>query len=74
MPRGPRKLRLNIFLMKEGTSAAEVVRDDVAGLARAAISAGFISEVRLSPKGGLQIPRVGSDSFKLERSNSSLLS
>jgi len=41
VPRGPRNERLNIFLMKEGTTRQETVGADVAGLATAPIRAGL---------------------------------
>jgi len=34
MPRGPKKQRLNIFLIKEGVTIHQVLRDDVGGLNR----------------------------------------
>lgn len=41
MPRGPKKQRLNIFLIKEGVTIDQVLRDDVGGLNRHDIRAGI---------------------------------
>jgi uncharacterized protein (TIGR04141 family) len=41
MPRGPKKQRLNIFLIKEGVTIDQVLRDDVGGLNRHDIRAGL---------------------------------
>jgi uncharacterized protein (TIGR04141 family) len=41
MPRGPKKQRLNIFLLKEGTTLPQAVRDDVGELSSFAISEEF---------------------------------
>lgn len=41
MPRGPKNQRLNIFLIKEGTDRASVVRDDVRGLLTVPITEGL---------------------------------
>src|SRR5216684_589528 len=41
MPRGPKNQRLNIFLMKEGTDRASVIRDDVEGLSTVPIAEGL---------------------------------
>ena len=51
MPRGTRKQRLNIFLMKEGTARSEVLRDDVGGLSTVPISAGLDFEGEIITKG-----------------------
>lgn len=41
MPRGPKKQRLNIFLIKEGVAIDQVLRDEVGGLNRHDIRAGL---------------------------------
>lgn len=51
MPRGPRNQRLNIFLFKEGTTRAEVLRDDVGHLSVAPVSAGLDFEGEIITKG-----------------------
>jgi uncharacterized protein (TIGR04141 family) len=51
MPRGPKKQRLNIFLIKEGVAIDQVLRDDVAGLNRHEIRAGFTFSGAILTKG-----------------------
>src|SRR5947207_165433 len=51
MARGPRSQRLNIFLMKEGTDRAAVVRDDVGGLLSVPITPDLDFEGEIYTKG-----------------------
>src|SRR4051794_22383800 len=41
MARGPKKQRLNLFLMKPGVTIEQTVRGDIEGLARSSIRQGY---------------------------------
>lgn len=41
MARGPKKQRLNIFLMKEGVGVADVLQQDIGGLTQSPIRPGL---------------------------------
>lgn len=51
LARGPRNQRLNIFLFKEGTDRAQVLREDVGNLSTAPISDGLAFEGEIITKG-----------------------
>jgi uncharacterized protein (TIGR04141 family) len=56
MPKGPKQQRLNIFLIKEDVDISDVLRNDVEGLASAAIAPGLGFEGRIITKGALPNP------------------